>query len=1545
VGALARALGGAGAAGVFVLAAAGGVVVHLDVPAVRRAVVGRVDRLLAGALPGRVNIVSLGALGPGGVGGATVEIDDPQGVRVLRVEGLAARVDMMDLLRSLAQGTDVQVTIDGAAATTVEVNLDRDASGALRLERAFVPATPAPAPASPGPSRGVALHIGPTRLDRVTAHGQPADGVAIDAVVDGLLARLALEGGALRIDVDQARASGAIPGVNAAAAGAVEAHLEKPVGPIAGASAAVAWSGTVAGIPTAARGTYDRGALVAHVEVAQAAPEQLRVFWPACPLGEPASARVELAGRLPDVFVSGHAEVGDGKVDVSGPVRLDAVEWATVHVVAAGLDARSVAAMAPATRIDAAGDALVAAWPDGSLAAVLALQTRGTVGATALPEANLTASMQREAGDGAAITGEATAVVHEPGATATARATLQRTSSGALLGFSTVTSVPELAALKRFPTGVHGHVRASASGTVDLTTMKIAASIAANVAADAGSARLGEATLTGHASGPLADPAIDLDLRGEDLEVAALQFSRLRAGVHGTARGADVTLAMRGHDADLRLTGTVGVASGSVVAQKLHLSARRDEQDAHARASLVSVGPDAVRVDDIDVVGLGEALAGSVRASRGTVAISAHSRGLDLQRVARFAGIPELGAGRIVVDGDATLARTRADGRLTLAVLGATVGTVHDATARIDVTLEGRRATGQVSAKIGDTASLDVTSAWIEAPGTGALGAATLAAAQGAADVAAHVDLARAAELVPSALLPVRSLGGTVNVAGHVGRAAGTAPDLDLTARTTHLAASGPAATPWTLQGVDGAAHVRVEGISGATSIEAQAADAAGVLASVTARAPAVPYLALAAGGDVVQTLRGVAITGSLDVPPRDLAAFPAFLGTRDLHGEASASATWSGTADSPALDAHATLGRGGTDVAVLALPFDLDATAHYDGARLDATLAATSRKTQMLLATAGVDIRAPDLLASLHGASLPWKASMKARLAGFPLESLAVLNDAQVRGHVSGEVAVDGLHDDARASVQLSVPDLTVGEITCKSASAHASFDGQDLGVTTRIDESDGSLQATVRVGARWGAATTPSLDSTRPADVSLVASTFRAVMLQPLLSSVFAELDGRVDGTLQVHADRTTKTLAPQGTLRLSDGVFELASVGGEFHDASAQLSVTPDGVVKLEKASAQGLSGKIELAASARFDGPHFAGARGSILVPHQEPLPLVFDGVQVGMFDGQVGVDVDPAQGGAGLDVKVSVDKTLVQLPLASARTVQSLGALDGVRVGLQRPGQGFVARPLDGPTDAGKASSGASRTLKVTVALGPDLEIKRGTTLDVRLAGSPTVTVADDVRATGQVRLERGTIDVQGKTFTLQNGTVTFVDDPTNPQVVLTASWPAPDGTTIYADFVGPLKTGKVTLRADPPRTQNEILSLVLFGTTDEQTSSSTGATAQQSGAVGAAAGAATAPINQALGGVNQMLDKFGLVGGISTKVDTSQTTPRPEVELQIARDISIQVAWVLGVPPPGTNPDSTLFTLDWRFLRSWSLETTVGDAGTSILDLVWQHRY
>jgi len=161
---------------------------------------------------------------------------------------------------------------------------------------------------------------------------------------------------------------------------------------------------------------------------------------------------------------------------------------------------------------------------------------------------------------------------------------------------------------------------------------------------------------------------------------------------------------------------------------------------------------------------------------------------------------------------------------------------------------------------------------------------------------------------------------------------------------------------------------------------------------------------------------------------------------------------------------------------------------------------------------------------------------------------------------------------------------------------------------------------------------------------------------------------------------------------------------------------------------------------------------------------------------------------------------------------------------------------------------------------------------------------------------------------------------------------------------VTADFVGPLKTGKVTLHANPapPGGENGILALILFGSADQGANGNNANSATP--AAGFAGSEATAPINKALGGVNGALERFGLGGGLTTKVDTSQTNPRPEVELQIARDISLEVAWVLGLPPPGM-PDTTLVTFNWRFLRKWSLLTTVGNTGTSILDVVWQHRY
>jgi translocation and assembly module TamB len=144
----------------------------------------------------------------------------------------------------------------------------------------------------------------------------------------------------------------------------------------------------------------------------------------------------------------------------------------------------------------------------------------------------------------------------------------------------------------------------------------------------------------------------------------------------------------------------------------------------------------------------------------------------------------------------------------------------------------------------------------------------------------------------------------------------------------------------------------------------------------------------------------------------------------------------------------------------------------------------------------------------------------------------------------------------------------------------------------------------------------------------------------------------------------------------------------------------------------------------------------------------------------------------------------------------------------------------------------------------------------------------------------------------------------------------------------------------VKLRSEPPRPQNEILALIMFGTAEG--SSSTPYPVQ---APDGATRAGTMAGGLATEGLSKGLDELtGL--DVSTKIDTTNSAnPKPEVEVQIARDISLQIGYVLGTPPPGTNPDKTLVTVDWRFRRNWSMVATFGDQGSSIMDLIWQYRY
>jgi translocation and assembly module TamB len=1524
-------------AAVFVGAVAGGALVHMGVPVVKRAVAARVNQVLASPFAGRIVIDRIGSLGPSHVGNLDAHVDDPQGRTVLRVTGASVRIATATLLRSLAAGGDIVVDLDGISVASADVVLDADDEGTLQLVRAFAVASPSPP--SPRGSPGVRLTILGALLGHAHVHGTPAKGLPIDADVDDAGVALRVAPGSIDLEVAHASIVARDIPRGVTTRGTLDGRFAQPSPRGGDRFASLTWKGALGELAGTANATYDGGRIDAVVDVPSARPECVRALWAECPFGETTSARVEVHGTLPLLGVNARAAVGRGVVTAEGFASLGEQRRASLRVTATDIDAHALVPSAPPTDLSATADAVLTATTDGAARVAAALELAGgTVDATPVPPVTLTSVFARDASG--ALRGDADVAVHEPGAPVTGTLHLAPKGGSFELSFDAAARVASLEAVPRAGAAARGSAQATVHGVVDLGKKQIDARVVASAAdIDAGSARLGDATLTARARGALDAPSIDADLEGGGLSVGSLRFERLRAAAHGSPARAAVEVALQGHGADFAARADVGL-SGGLSLTDLLLEVRRNGESASAHAEAVRIAGSEVAVEDLDVDGLGARLNASVRASPGSLRVTARSRAIDLARLGRLTGVEHVG-GRVALDVDATVRPKSAEGHVVLDLTQGSFGGWTDANAHVDAKLEDRRASGQVSAKLGDVGSIDVKSSSIEIGPAGPLVANSWRTAWGAVDATAHLDLGKLAAHLPKGTLPAARVSGALDVQARAARDSATdaTPDVDVTARTEGLSLTG-APIPWRIDGLGVATHTHVDGHNGTTTFDASITDATGPLVALNASSSAVPYAKIFTPDEpLADDLLVMPFRATLTVPSRDIATLPAILGTRGLQGRLDARVDWTGAADQPTIDARVSLAGGKADPRVFALPFDLDLGAHYDGSHAAVYVRAADGEKRLLDVDASVDARAHDLFTS---AAPPWKASAKGTLTDFPLQSLAAFDDRQVHGHASGTVKLDGLHEDAHASVALAINDLSVGDISCRPATLTATVDGKALAASARIVEEDGVAEATARLGARWGTELAPSVDATQPVDVSLNAKHFRAAVLLPFVAGLFTELDGRLDGNVAVHVDPTTRSVQPRGTIALNEGVVELSSVGNELHDVTGQVTLTPDGVVRVEHVTGRGLSGRFEAAATARFQGMDFAGARAIVTVPSKDPLPLVVDGSQIGTFDGHVDVAIDKAA--SGMDVTVGIPAMRLQLPRVATHDVQALGALPGVRTGVaRRPGE-FEPVPLGAGEGPGAAHASQRAPMRLTVRLGKDVEVTRSD-LDVRLAGDPTITVGDAVTAKGQVRLTRGTLDVKGKSFKIDEGTITFVDDPTNPQVVLTASWPAPDGTTIFADFVGPLKTAKVHLRSEPSRSNDEILALLLFGTTDQSAASSTGDSAQVGAAQGVAGNVASEQLNEALSGVNGALGRMGLESSLTTKVDTSQSTPRPEVEVQIARDLTVQLAAVLGVPLPGVNPDRYLLTFGWRFLQRWSLEMTRGDQGTTILDVVWQHRY
>ena len=939
--------------------------------------------------------------------------------------------------------------------------------------------------------------------------------------------------------------------------------------------------------------------------------------------------------------------------------------------------------------------------------------------------------------------------------------------------------------------------------------------------------------------------------------------------------------------------------------------------------------PRHVAVGQITVAGLGAPARADFESKPEGVSLRLRAPDLDLQSVERLLEEAPRGEGRGSIDLDfrGTAGGSTARVRATLdasGILGA-----KRTRGAASFTLSGHTVAGRIEAQQDDAViSATLSDARVAGPIDRA---GSWSRMTGRVDVDSTVPLASATEGLP----PSQRMQGVLSLRGQVVRSsASTLPEASVDLATRHLAV-GP---PTGLRAVDLRMHASVDGPSGRIQVRGDLHDGAGPLATVDAETRVPLARLLVAPGAWKEILEHVPITARVDVPKRDIAALPAMFlpgPLRGIRGEVAGSMKASGTVALPNIELRAEAHAIAPAYALAGGPFDGMFEGEYDG-QVARAQARVSRGNQAVL-DAQAQVNLPVAAWLGPSPSQAWDAAMKVGLHAFPLESIPALAQRRIAGAASGEVSVDGFHRDARGEGFIHVDKPRMGGVCLDAGEATLRFEGMRAVAEASFGSAGSSARVTLDAPARWGAALLPSLDPAQPINATLAARSFPAGALLPLLSGAVSSLDGRIDANANLVFASNLATGTWTGDVRLSRAALEVPALGERFEDVSAKLSVSPWGTVRLDDVTASSGEGRATASALATFEGTQLRSATAELDVPGDKRLPLTVSGVPFGQVSGHVHAEGAMAPDGATLDTRIAASRVEVELPGSTGRSLQALEPAANVAVGARVTGGRFVPVPTEPPRPPPRAGG---LKIHATVDLG-ELRIRRDVSVDVTLKGHPVADIVDEkLTVHGTLELPHGKVEVFGKRFTLEPSTIGFTGDPDNPQLQVTAKYDAPDKTNIYADATGTPSHMKLVLRSDPPRSQDEIFGLLLFGSENglggappiqQQTDM-----AQR--AAGLASGVVAQGLNEALSGITSL--------PIATRVDTSQATnPRPMVEVRLSSNVVTRVTVQTGTPAPGEPRDLTLVTFDWRFRPQWSLETTVGDAGSTAIEVLWRHRY
>jgi translocation and assembly module TamB len=1547
------------------------VLLSINLPPVSQWVAARVNAALEPTFKGRLVLHRLGHLDFGGITGAEVEVFDPAGTSVIEAHDVDVRLFWPGLAWQavVTRPELLRVTIDRVALKDLEVRLIDDGNGSPTLALAFEPKEPTPEEeTSSGATaieleelvvetlsvRGALAGIDPIEADlselRASLENDPAGTHAVlhnlsltarqlpqVGTVTGILtANVTLP--AAPEDTAKARASGVpvaqdTPGPSTA----VLSLSPKPVQKIV-----AAFDGDIAGSGAEADVELTGEELNASFGMARLEPATITRLVPALAPRAPLSLSAKVNGLLSDLGFELSLDepgVGNGaEISARGRVaRQGESSKITATLKTSDVDLSRLLPEGAKTSIDLGADTSLVFDERGGEGNYRLVAAGSRYAGLELPRTVVEGKLKLP--NGAPQSTEGQIEIDEPGAPTRIDYDVKSGTEGAIASLSSMTRLNRPERVKTLSGGLvlTGEVasRASYDQVKDLVDAEVRVNVQDMRHPDVRANRLDVAAM---ARGAASAPDLELLLNLTGVTAGNRKFSRVRVHALGTSDELKVGAQAYGNSPDeINVKAVLAPSSEDLVRSPI-IRVIDEAGNLVIRAAGVTRTPTRLRIDGLSIEGPGRATA-SVSFGTELERLSLDTNQLDAARLLRIVGVKSpISSAKLDVQAEYVGGRTP-HGKLLADVSDIGLGRLRGGAAKADMELRAGKLSGTANVELARGAKTAIAIDGVRLS-LGGGPPPSLETMTGDVSLSGDIDLARLQPFLPFA--GIERAAGQLDFDLSLKRQPGSTAPAALRAKvkTKKLvlvserpdaeqmpSAEGAEVTaPWTLRGVDIDLTAALE--NQAANLKARLFDRRGDLVSVDADVKELGDLS-----NLRKAFERAPLRASVSMPRRDFERWPPPFRPAEVQGALTLQVDAEGTMTEPRVRARGRIDgfRAATDDPKQRR-VDLELGALYQTSGGDVMLTAHEAGKVVLGIESrwtGDAARVGEALSAANGKS-PLLGELSIRLEDFPVELIPALQHSHVSGSLTGTGKLDGLGRDARLSLDIGSRKLSVDRLVLNELRAKVDSAGGRLALETRIAGGGGHATVNVKTGLDWGDRLVPVPD--QQLEGSLTAQSFPLATLQPLVEGSISELEGKLDANIRAELQAGQPRLSGNATLK--DGVLHLPTVGQRFSEIGAKVTISPESL-KVENVKARGLSGGFEAHAEAVLRGLTPVSANATLKIDEDDKLPLTIEGESLGDAWGSIETTYQVDEANKQNNIAVNLQKFHIQLPGAPPSGIQDLGQSEHVRVGYWRQDREFVTIPLQ-PLE--KPSGPPSEfTTVVNVDLG-EMWVEQGDQVEVGVGGKIQAKLGDELDVTGKIETRRGTLDISGKSFDIERGSVAFTGGPPdNPIISAVARYDSPAGYTVYAEYTGSATQGKLGLRSEPPLSQDEILTLLMFGTPDGSFGAGSGDNDSLTTAVSVAGGTAAQGLNRALSKVTDL--------DVSARVDTSTGAPRPELVLQLTPRVAARVTQALGEPAPGQSPDRTFVTIELRIASAWALSTMVGDRGATAFDVIWRRRY